>query len=152
MLKGFETKTSTGVSDFTGGFDPSNSSIGNLAASWSQSLDLLNQWGFNVSAVVDAASSGSMGGADLLSLAQSGGPVILLHDCNGFPYGSQYGTMTFQPTDRHAVLLTGVDTDANTATFNNPWGDKDQGVALDVLLAKINADQSLGKTLAVWRS
>ena len=35
MVKGFATKTSTGVGDFTGGFDPSNSCIANLAGNWS---------------------------------------------------------------------------------------------------------------------
>ena len=50
----------------------------------------------------------------------------------------------------NAVLITGADTDANTATFNNSWGDKDQSCDLDGLVGKINSDQKQGKTLAIW--
>lgn len=150
MVKGFGTKTSVGVGEFTGGFDPSNSCIANLAANWSQCTDAMNGWGFNVNAVSDV-SSGTMAASDLLT-ALNAGPAVLLHLCSGFPYGSQYGTLTFTSTDAHAVVLTGVDTDANTATFNNPWGDKDQSCDLGVLIAKINADQTMGKTLGFWRS
>ena len=82
----------------------------------------------------------------------SAGPCVLLHLCSGFPYGSQYAGMSFTPNDAHAVVLTGIDTDANSATFNNPWGDKDQPCDLGVLLAKINADQFLGATLGFWRA
>jgi hypothetical protein len=152
MVKGFQTKTSVGVGEFTGGFDPSNSCIANLARDWQQNIDLLTQWGFTMSAVSDIASSGTLAPDDLLAFLQNGGPAILLHQCSGFPYGSQWGTPNFGPNDRHAVVITNADTDANTATFNNPWGDKDQGVALDVLLAKINSDQTMGKTLGVWHS
>jgi hypothetical protein len=73
---------------------------------------------------------------------------VLLHLCAGFPYGSQYAPLT---SGAHAVVLTAVNTDGNAATFNNPWGDKDQACGLDVLLAKINADQGAGKTLGFWR-
>jgi len=147
MVKGYGTKASVGVGDFTGGFDPSNSCIANLAANWAQCTDLMNQWGFNVQSVSDIASSGTMAASDLAS-ALGSGPSVLLHLCNGFPYGSQWTPLT---SGAHAVVITSVDTDNNAATFNNPWGDKDQPIALDTLLAKINADQGQGKTLGFWR-
>ncbi|MFO1037509.1 MAG: papain-like cysteine protease family protein [Geminicoccaceae bacterium] len=149
MVKGYGTGTSTGVGEFTGGFDPSNSCISNLAGNWQQCTDLMQQWGFDVYGV-GSLSSGTMT-ADDLHAALEAGPCVLLHLCSGFPYGSQYAGMSFTPNDAHAVVLTGIDTDANSATFNNPWGDKDQPCDLGVLLEKINADQYLGATLGFWR-
>ncbi len=149
MVKGYGTKTSVGVGDFTGGFDPSNSSIPNLANSWSGCTDAMTKWGFDVQAVGDQ-SSGQVTADSLLSLLQNGGPMVLLHLCSGFPYGSQWGTQTFKATDAHAVVITGVDTDTSTATFNNPWGDRDQSCSLTTLLQHINSDKSMGKTLGFW--
>jgi Papain-like cysteine protease AvrRpt2 len=45
----------------------------------------------------------------------------------------------------HAVVITGAHGDAATATFNNPWGDKDQSFDLATLVQKINADQAVDK-------
>jgi hypothetical protein len=148
MVKGFGTKTSTGVGDFTGGFDPSNSCIANLAGSWSQCTDMMTGWGFNVFSVGDAAG-GTMTGDALVGLLQANGPAVLLHLCNGFPYGPNFVAPT---SGAHAVVLTSVNTDTGTGTFNNPWGDKDMSIALATLVNKINADQSVGKTLGFWKS
>jgi hypothetical protein len=51
MVKGFATKTSVGVGDFTNGFDPSNSCIANLASNWGQCTELMNTWGFDLGRV-----------------------------------------------------------------------------------------------------
>jgi Papain-like cysteine protease AvrRpt2 len=151
MVKGFGTKTSVGVGEFTGGFDPSNSCIANLAGNWSQCVDLMNNWGFAVSSVNELAS-GAMTADTLLASLQSFGPAVLLHMCSGFPYGPQWASQTFTASNAHAVVITGVDSDAATATFNNPWGDKDQSCDLVTLVQKINADQAVGKTIGFWRS
>lgn len=149
MARGNGTKSSAGVGDLTQGFDPSNSCIANLATTWSQRTDAMAGWGFTVSAVGDVASGG-MTADTLWSTVQSNGPVVLLHSCSGFSYGSQHASMTFDPDDRHAVVIIGVDTDASTATCDNPWGDKDQSCDLATLIQRINAGQTLGKTLGFW--
>lgn len=148
MAKGYATGSSVGVGDFTDGLDPANSCIANLANSWSECTDLMAQWGFQVYDVL-GVSSGNMN-AESLGMALAEGPIVLLHLCAGFPYGAQYGEMNFTGNDAHAVLITAIDTDAGTAAFNNPWGDKDQGCELVVLIDKINADQAVGKTLAYY--
>src|SRR6516164_5004814 len=74
MVKGFGTKTSVGVGEFTGGFDPSNSCIANLAGNWSQCVDLMTSWGFGVLTVGELAS-GAITGDALLSSLQSRGPA-----------------------------------------------------------------------------
>jgi hypothetical protein len=151
MVKGYGTKTGVGVGEFTGGFDPSNSCIANLASQWSQRTDMMGTWGFTVSSVSDVAS-GTMTADSLTSLLQPSGPVVRLHMCKGLLYGSQYADFmqTLTDKDAHAVVLTGVDTDEGTATFDNTWGDKDQSCDLPTPLARINADQSAGKTLGAW--
>ena len=68
-------------------------------------------------------------------LLQANGPAVLLHLCNGFPYGPKWAPLT---SGAHAVVITSVDSDAGTATFNNPWGDKDQPIDVTVLLAREN--------------
>jgi len=148
MVKGWGTQSSIGVGEFTGGFDPSNSCIANLAGNWQQCTDLMVTWGFKMLAVKDIAE-GSMTGEDLAARLEDNGPAVLLHLCAGFPYGSQYGD-TSSLSGAHAVVLTGVDTDAQVATFNNPWGDKDQSADLDVILEHINSDAKMGKTIGFW--
>ena len=145
MVKGYGVQTCVGIGDLTGGFDPYNSCIANLASSWTDCTDKMAGWGFDVYNVSDL-SSGTMT-ADDLAKALGAGPAVLLHLCNGFPYGSQWTPLT---SGAHAVVITGIDSDNNKATFNNPWGDQDQACALDVLIAKINADKSVGKTLGFW--
>jgi len=110
----------------------------------------MTNWGFSVYAVKDISASG-MTVNDLLA-ALASGPAVLLHLCSGFPYGPQWASQTFTASDAHAVVLTGIDTDAGKATFNNPWGDKDQACDLSTLVQKITSDQMLGKTLAFWGS
>lgn len=148
MAKGFGTGSSVGVGEFTDGLDPSSSCIANLANSWAQCTDLMKQWGFQVY-TVSGIASGDMT-AETLATALGQGPIVLLHLCSGFPYGPQYATLSFTSADAHAVVLTGIDTEANTVAFNNPWGDKDQSVSLNALVTKINADQNVGPTLSYY--
>lgn len=148
MGKGYASKSSVGVGEFTGGFDPSNSCIANLAGNWSQCTDLMSSWGATMCSVSDL-SSGSMAADDLASALSDRGPAVLLHLCAGFPYGAQWGDSSSM-TGAHAVLLTGIDTDNGTVTFNNPWGDKDQSADLNVVLQHIATDSSNGKTFGFF--
>ena len=150
MVKGYGTQTDVGVGDFTGGFDPSNSCIANLANRWSECTDMMDQWGFNVFTVNDL-SGGAMTPDLLCEALQNYGPAVLLHLCDGFPYGDQWAGAV-PAGGAHAVVITAVDTEADGAWFNNPWGDKDQPCSLSTLVDKINADQGAGKTLGFWRS
>ena len=150
MVKSWGTQSSIGIGEFTGGFDPSNSCINNLANSWDECTDLMNEWGFDVLAITDL-TSGSMSGDELASLLIDRGPAILLHLCNNFPYGARWGDSSTL-SGAHAVVITGIDTDNGLLFFNNPWGDKDQSADIDAILQKINSDSSIGKTLGFWRN
>lgn len=151
MAKGWGSQSSIGVGEFTDGFDPSNSCISNLAESWQECTDLMETWGFSMYTVYQLTANGTLTADDLQVALSEYGPAVLLHTCQNFPYGSQWGDSSSM-TGAHAVLITGVETDNNLAYFNNPWGDKDQSAYLDGLLQKINSDSSLGKTLGFWRS
>ena len=148
MVKGFGTKASVGVGEFTGGFDPSNSSIANLAGNWSECTRLIQSWGFEVLEVSDLGTP-IMDADGLVAALQSKGPAVLLHLCRAFPYGFQWGDSSLMK-GAHAVVLTGGDTRASDVTFNNPWGDKDQSADLGEVLRHINNDASIGKTIAFW--
>jgi hypothetical protein len=148
MAKGYVLRKSVGIGEFTEGLDPSTSCISNLGSSWSDCTDLMQSWGFQLY-TVSGMSGGDMT-SDALFTALGEGPIVLLHQCTGFPYGPQYAGNVYKPDDAHAVVLTAVDTDAGSAAFNNPWGDKDQSCNLADLIAKINADQACGKTLAYY--
>jgi hypothetical protein len=148
MVKGYGTQTSVGVGEFTNGFDPSTSCIANLAGNWTQCTDLMKDWGFQVYQANELVS-GTVTPDLLLDALHQKGPAVLLHLCHGFPYGAQWSGLV--PDGAHAVVLTGVDTGRAIATFNNPWGDKDQQCDLSRLLEKINSDAAVtGKTLAFW--
>lgn len=149
MVKGWGTQSSIGVGEFTDGFDPSNSCISNLAGNWKQCTDLMDQWGFEVLTVGDL-TGGSLSGSELAALLTEKGPMVLLHLCNTFPYGGQWGDSS-QMDGAHAVVITGIDTESLQLFFNNPWGDKDPNADLNVLLKKISGDSSMGKTLGFWR-
>jgi hypothetical protein len=148
MAKGWGTQASIGVGEFTDGFDPSDSCIANLASSWSQCTQLMADWGFSVFAVGDL-SSGGMTGDDLAAAVTERGPMVLLHLCKDFPYGSHHASSAGMD-GAHAVVITAVDTDNDQVTFNNPWGDKDQAASLSSVLQKINGDSWVGATLGFW--
>lgn len=149
MVKAWGTQSSIGIGEFTGGFDPSNSCIGNLASNWSECTDLMDEWCFDMFSV-DDLNEGPMSGDQLVALLTDRGPGVLLHLCRHFPYGNQWGDSSTM-SGAHAVVITGVDTDSAELFFNNPWGDKDQNADLDTMLQKINSDSAMGKTIGFWR-
>jgi len=67
-----------------------------------------------------------------LNLLRTHGPFILGHECGAFSYGLNRPAPR---TGRHAVVITGVDTDRGIYYFNNPWGQKD----VQTSIASINA-------------
>ena len=148
MLKGWGTQSSVGVGEFTGGLDPSSSCIANLADRWEDCTDQMAAWGFDVLGVGDL-SPGSLSADGLLAALSDRGPAVLLHRCQGFPYGSQYGD-TSAMEGAHAILLTGIDDSTGQVFFNNPWGDKDQAADIGAVLQCINGDAGLGKSLGFW--
>jgi hypothetical protein len=151
MVESFGTKQSVGVGKYTGGFDPSNSCIPNPADDWDGCVTAMNGWGFSTFSVAQLASDGSaLTTDDLFTILSQRQPMVLLHKCDNFPYGSQWST-TGLAGNAHAVVITGIDADSGEVWFNNPWGDKDQSADADTIIQLMNADASR-VTMGFWPS
>ncbi|GAB2530511.1 papain-like cysteine protease family protein [Spirosoma aerophilum] len=110
---------SIGVGHFAQGFDPSNSAIANPATGLNDFYDRLERCNFSSVGINSTAS-------ELENTLKSYGPLILTHNCTGFPYGPGRAPIT-NPAAMHAVVITGIDSSINGGMcwMNNPWGDKD---------------------------
>lgn len=134
MVKSYKTGASVSIGSLLGGFDPSSASIDNPGGGAPPTVaTFLRSWGFTVDSPAMTASASYIEGS-----LRDHGPLVLIHYCLGFPYGSRWGSATFTAANMHAVVLTGIDTDANIVTFNNPWGDKDQPAGTALIVAAIN--------------
>lgn len=116
MIESYWTQSSVGVGKYTGGFDPSNSSIPNPA---SDVVDFQNRMMAFSFYPVYPDNHLTLGYVHYL--IRTFGPLLLFHHVNGFPYASGVGT----GSGTHAVVITGVDTSYGGFWFNNPWGHKD---------------------------
>ncbi|MDR3567321.1 MAG: papain-like cysteine protease family protein [Syntrophobacteraceae bacterium] len=149
MVESWGTNVNTGVSKYTG-FDPSNSCIPNPANDWDGCVQFMNKWGFDVYSSQGLADNGFILTVDDLGNALSSrGPIVLLHFCKDFPYGSQWGPVN-DPNAAHAVVITGVDSNQGIVWFNNPWGDKDQVAVAQPVLDHINLGGR--QNMGFWRS
>ncbi|MFD2934198.1 papain-like cysteine protease family protein [Spirosoma flavum] len=129
---------SLGVGHFASGFDPSNSSIPNqYNGQWTDYYEKLSSRGF-VSVAVNTTAS------ELENVLKNCGPVILTHQCAGFPYGPGWGPVA-TPGAMHAVVITGIDSAINGGTcwMNNPWGNKDRPLLTSAVIMAISQLQAI---------
>lgn len=130
MVLSWDQSASVTIGSLNGGFDPSNSCISNPVTSWADQYHRLESFGLTSESIEACPAPAFVEG-----LLQEHGPFILTHLVSNFPYGSGRGNgSTADPGATHAVVITGVDTDAGHAWMNNPWGDKDQYLPLDSVL------------------
>lgn len=137
MIASYKSISSVGIGSFTGGFDPSNSCIPDPVKGWLDFYLRLSSFGF-----VSINPNVCPAPAYVEGLLADHGPFMLTHLVSTLPYGpagsqsanSQAAVLAASPNASHAVVITGVDTDAGTAKMNNPWGDKDQSVPLSSVL------------------
>ena len=138
MIISFKRAASIGVGEFTGGFDPSNSSIANPVTGWTDFYNRLVALGFT-----SEGPEMTPHPSYVEQILVRYGPFMLTHFAYGFPYegpqcGPRYGSI-LDPNSTHAVVVTGLNTRTGTAWFNNPWGDIDEPIAIEALIAAINA-------------
>lgn len=150
MIASFKSQSSQGIGNFTGGFDPSNSSILNPARNWDDMYLRMNSFGFT-----SVNLNASPAPAYVESLLNDHGPFILSHLVSQISYGSQYatfqaGVVATDPNAAHAVVITGINTDNGIATMNNPWGDKDQTLTLNSILMSMQVLFTQGKRPAAY--
>src|ERR1035438_8376650 len=115
MVVSFKTNTTHSISEFTGGFDPSSACI--PGTSGSNDARLMNL-GFMM-----AGGNMTIDSSFIENTLRNHGPFIFFFFVANFPFTGAYClNMNGSPTDAHAVVVTGVDTNAGTVSMLNPWG------------------------------
>jgi hypothetical protein len=125
MVESFMTEQSVGIGKYTGGFDPSNSSIANPVPGAVQGP--MQAYSFYP---VDSDQPVTLG--NIITLLDQYGPLIFFHTVtNGLPWTNSPGT-----SGGHAVVIEGADDTISGGCIwvNNPWGSKDVSITASALL------------------
>lgn len=134
MISSYKGRASVGIGAFTGGFEPSNSSIPNpvipnSCASWPDQYRRLTSLGF---VSEDPFPNRSPDAAYIEDVLRNHGPWMLIHVTSDLHSGIAPGTT-------HAVVITGIDTRTNQVWYNNPWGRVNEVTTVNsILLAMEN--------------
>ncbi len=120
MILSWKKQASVSIGDLIGS-DPSNSCVLNPGGGTFPALrTYLEGWGF----VCEAAALTPTGDYVEQRL-QAHGPLLFVHQTEGFPYDARFPPYTCSPLigpGQHAIVITGMNTDDNTCAFKNPWG------------------------------
>jgi hypothetical protein len=137
MIKSFKTQSTHSVSEFTGGFDPSSACVPGTSGS---NDDRLVALGFTM----DGANM-SIDSSYIENTLRSHGPFIMFFCVANFPFtGASCLNMNGSPTDTHAVVVKGVDTDSGTVSILNPWGITTPPADIDVIVGLLQQKSDLG--------
>jgi hypothetical protein len=129
MVTSFKTNTMHSISEFTGGFDPSSACIPNVTSA-TAFYSKLAQFGFTTDGL-----NMSIAYSFIESTLRNHGPFIMFFFVANFPFtGASCLNMSGSPADAHAVVVTGVDTDAGKVNILNPWGTITPPADLDVIV------------------
>jgi ABC-type bacteriocin/lantibiotic exporter with double-glycine peptidase domain len=130
------------IEKYNNGFNPNNSSDANPASDMDDFTRRLARCGFSSGSLDTSADA-------IATFLTDNGPIILTHNCAGFPYGSGWAP---KKSGVHAVVITGIDTETPTCWMNNPWGNKDREVSVSAVLQAIFQYQSIGANIAYYQS
>jgi Papain-like cysteine protease AvrRpt2/LysM domain len=125
MIASYKGRVSVGIGRYTGGFDPSNSSIPQPAKSMDDFYRLLSTFGF---VTENAFPHSSPNAGYIEQRLKQHGPLLLMH------FASDLLPGTFSPDATHAVVITGIDRATNQIWYNNPWGNVDEVATVDQIL------------------
>ena len=118
MILSFKERRSVTIGELNDGFDPSNSSIGVLNSSWPEFYDQLSEFGFT-----SERSTMSPDVSYIYDIIRWHGPFILTHYAQ-FPAAIPNNGGT------HAVVITGIDMNADKVFYNNPWGTRNDTTSI----------------------
>ena len=125
MVESYWTNSSVGVGKYTGGFDPSDSSIPNPVDG--PVAFKMQSYGFYPVYPDQPVTLGN-----IISMLNQFGPLIFFHQVtNGLPWMNSAGT-----SGGHAVVITGADDSINGGMLwvNNPWGSKDAPITASAMI------------------
>lgn len=127
MVTSFKTHATHSIGEFTGGFDPSSACVPGTPGSNDARLVKL---GFTM----DGANM-SFDNPYIEGTLRAHGPFIMFFYVANFPFtGASCLNMNGTPNDVHAVVVTGVDTDAGKVNILNPWGWVTPPADIDVIV------------------
>ncbi len=126
MILGWKRRQTVSIGDLLNGFDPSNSCIPNPAgSSWDRMYEMLAGWGItSVGPQVCPAT------AYITNTLSEHGPFILTH------YTSTLAPSVTGP-GTHAVVVSGINTDAGLCYYENPWGTSGNSVSINTVLGEM---------------
>jgi len=141
MVTSFRTNTSVGIGNFTGGFDPSSSCIPDPNGSWADFERRLDRFGFTAT-----GANMSIDPSFLLDMLRRHGPFLIFVIVADFPFsGPLCENMDGSPTDTHALIVSGTDTDSQKVMIVNPWGTNVPPVDTDVIIGILQTLSDLGQ-------
>lgn len=116
MIESYWRGASVGVGKYTGGFDPSTSSIPNPASDVWDFQNRMAGFGFYPTYPDQPITL-----SGIISLLGQFGPLLFFHMLDTAPWGAGV-------RGAHAVVITAADDTINGGMIwiNNPWGSKDQ--------------------------
>lgn len=127
MITSFKTQSTRSIGEFTDGADPSSSCVPGTEGSNDGRLE---KFGFTVT-----GSNMSINSSFIEDTLRRHGPFIMFFFVANFPFtGASCLSMKGTPDDAHAVVITGIDTDAGKVKILNPWGTNTPPADLDVII------------------
>jgi hypothetical protein len=140
MITSFKQNASVGISNFTGGFDPSGSCIGDPNDSWEDLYRNLDRFGFTATGMNMSIDSNF-----ILNMLRSHGPFMIFVTVADFPFsGPLCDNMDGDPDDTHALIVNGIDTDSQKVGIVNPWGTNVPPVDTDVIISNLQGISDSG--------
>jgi hypothetical protein len=140
MITSFKTNASHAISEFTGGFDPSSSCVPDPNASWDDLYANLNRFGFTAT-----GANSSLNPSFIEEMLRRYGPFMIFVFVGDFPFsGPACPNMSGSPGDTHALVLSGISTNAGTVKIVNPWGTNVPPVDIDVAMSLLQAIADTG--------
>jgi hypothetical protein len=143
MITSFKTNTTHPISEFTGGYDPSNSCIPDPnAGSWGALYANLTKFGFTAT-----GANMSIAPNYVEAMLRRYGPFMIFVNAADFPF---YGPMCINVGGTHAVVVAGIDTSASTVKIVNPWGTVTPPADTDIIVELIQDISNLGLNPAAY--
>jgi hypothetical protein len=140
MVTSFKTSTTHSIGEFTGGFDPSGSCVPDPNSGWDDLYANLKGFGFT-----PEAANMSIAADYIEGTLRRHGPFIIFVFVADFPFsGPMCLNMKGNPSDTHAVVVNGVNTNAGTVRITNPWGTNTPPADIDVIIGLMQRISDVG--------
>jgi hypothetical protein len=136
MITSFKTRATHPISEFTGGYDPSNSCIPDPNVGWEDLYANLDKFGFTA-----AGANQSLSPSVIEDTLRRRGPFMIFVESGDFPF---YGPMCSNEGGTHAMVVNGIGTPVGKVSIVNPWGTPTAPVDADIIVRLMQDISSQG--------